>query len=168
MMPRCPMFVCSLVKTAAMLGSIALAATPAAPTLAATTDPFQVLYIFPGVRDNGGADNTGAATVVFCYSFSSTAETIQNVVRGFDGTVAANTTTGISPFQTITTSTHINAPYTSNVSLHTGVVAQGILGVLATSPNMVCTAQVINASDSFPTGIDLHGMRLNPLPGVQE
>lgn len=86
-MSRYTTFARSLVKTAAVLGSIALAAeTSTAPALAGS-GPFQVLYIFPGVTDNGGGVDSGVATAVHCFSFSPVQETIQYVVRNNGGTV---------------------------------------------------------------------------------
>ena len=163
MMSRYATFARSLAKTAVLLGSITLAATPVTPALAATTDPFQVLYIFPGVLNAGGV-----ATVVHCFSFSPTAETIQYTVRNSNGTIAANTTIIINQFQTKTATTQAVVLYFSDLSFGTGIVNQGALGISATSPNIVCTAQVIDASVSVPNGIDLHPTRFNPISGSQE
>ena len=85
MLSRCITPVRSLIKTTLVLGSIALLATSVAPALAATTDPLQVLYIFPGARDDGGANGSGLATTVHCFSFSPNAEIIQYVVRDNGG-----------------------------------------------------------------------------------
>jgi hypothetical protein len=52
--------------------------------------------------------------------------------------------------------------------MNTNVINQGVIGVSATNNNMVCTAQVLDASAAVPSGIDLHGIRLNPIQGTQE
>ena len=168
MMSRCKRFVCSLVKAGALLGPIALAATPAAPALAATTDPFQVLYLFPGVRDTGNGVQAGVATVVHCFSFSSTPETVQYIVRNFQGTIAVNVTHTLNPFETRTAATHDTVLYDEDVFLNTLLIDQGTLGIAATNPNIVCNAQVIDASVLVPNGIDLHAIRFTPIPGSQE
>lgn len=165
---RCTTFAGSLIKTAAVLGSIALAATPVVPALAAPGAPTQVLYVFPGVRDDGGGASTGVATVVHCFSFSSTTESIGFIVRDNAGTVVANAEINIASFQTATAVTHVTDLYPQDAVLNTGSVGRGVLGIAATSTNMVCTAQVIDAGAFVPNGIDLHGLRLNPLPGTQE
>jgi hypothetical protein len=40
------------------------------PASASTQDPEILIYRFPGVRDNGGAAQTGVATVFHCTNFS--------------------------------------------------------------------------------------------------
>lgn len=157
----------SLIKAAFLRGSIALAATPAAPVLA-DSGPSQVLYIFPGVRDTGDNTTTGIATVVLCFSFSPIQETLQFTVRDFGGRVAATATLGMTQFQTATIVTHQVNIYVSDQVLATGSVGQGVLGITATSANIVCTAQVVDAGAAVPNGIDLHGTRFNPISGSQE
>lgn len=158
MTSRCTTFFRSLIKTAlVVLGPIALAPIPAAPALA-VSGPSQVLYIFAGAFDDGGANFSGSATAVNCFSFSPVQETLQYVVRKSDGTVAANVTTTINSFETLTAVTHFEAFYSIDVNLGTGGV-KGAIGIAATSSNIVCTAQVLNASATVPTGIELHGTR---------
>lgn len=168
MMSRCTTFARSLITTGALLGSIALTAIPAAPALAGIDDPFQVLYIFPGARDNGGAAGAGVATVIHCFSFSSTSEILQYTVRDFNGTLKANLTQGIASLGTETATTHDNVVYFTNLALNTGVIGQGTIGVSATSTNIVCTGQVMDASASVPNGVDLHAVRFNPISGSAE
>ena len=165
-MSRCTTFARSLIKVGVLLGPIALAATPAAPALA-VSGPSQVIYIFPGVTDNGGASFAGIATAVHCFSFSPSQEEIQYVVRKNDGTIAANVSETVNQFQTITVATHGINIYSVFV-LGTGSILQGVIGITATSTNIVCTAQVIDASATVPNGIDLHGTRFNPIAGSQE
>jgi hypothetical protein len=167
MMSRCARSFWSLIKTGIVLAPIALAAIPHAPAFA-VSGPYQVLYIFPGVRDTGTAAGTGVATTVVCFSFSPSTESIQYVVRNFGGTIAVNTTYPINSFQTVTASTHDAILYDEDLYLSTGTIDQGVLGISATSTNVVCTAQVIDASASVPNGIDLHGTRFNPISGSQE
>jgi hypothetical protein len=159
---RCATLFCSLVKTGVLPGAIALAAIPAAPALA---DQF-VLYVFAGVRDYGGA-STGVATIAHCFNFGANAIVQFNVRNNF-GTVVAAVPINISQFQTSTVVTHQTVLFPEDLNLSTGIVDQGVLGIAATSPNIVCTAQVVDASAVVPNGIELHGLRLNPLPGTQE
>jgi hypothetical protein len=163
-LPRCTTFARSLIGI--VLGSIGLAASPAPAH--ADSGPQQVLYLFPGVTDNGGNGGSGVATAIHCFTFSPGSETMQFIVRRFDGTVVANSTLVVTQFHTYTIVTHINEVYISDLVLFTGTVAQGVVGISATSSNIVCTAQVIDASATVPNGIDLHGTRFNPIPGSQE
>ena len=111
-------FARSLIKAAAVLESIALAA-PAAPALAAS-GPSQVLYIFPGVADDGGGTGTNLTTVVHRFSFSLAQETFQFVVRNFDGSILKNTTFNMNRFQTVTVATHGVLLYTVSLILYRG------------------------------------------------
>jgi hypothetical protein len=42
-----------------------------APASGAPSDPEVIIYRFPGVRDSGGGDNIGVATVFHCTNFSA-------------------------------------------------------------------------------------------------
>ena len=167
MLSRCITPICSLSKTGLLLVSIALSAPLTAPALA-DSGPSQVLYIFPGVYDNGDAQFTGIATAVHCFSFSPTPETIQYTARNFNAALVTTTTYTIGKFETATAVTHPVSLYGSEVVLNTGPLTQGVIGIAATSANIVCTAHVIDASATVPNGIDLHGTRFNPISGSQE
>jgi hypothetical protein len=166
MLPRCTIWVNSLIKAGFLLGPIALSAPLIAPALAAS-GPFQALYIFPGVTDSGGPTADGVATAVHCFSFSPSEEDIQYVVRNAQGTLEATLTTVINQFQTLTIATHATNIYAADLMI-THAISEGVFGISATSTNIVCTAQVIDASATVPNGIDLHGARFNPISGSQE
>jgi hypothetical protein len=163
---RCITCVRSLITAGVLLAPIALAAPLTASALA-DSGPFQVLYIFPGVTDSGGPTPDGVATAVHCFSFSPSEESIQYVVRNSQGALEATSTTDINQFQTLTVTTHSTNIYPASVVV-THAINQGVLGISATSTNIVCTAQVIDASATVPNGIDLHGARFNPISGSQE
>ena len=44
----------------------------------------------------------------------------------------------------------------------------GFAGIFATSPNVTCTAMLIDAANAAPQGIALHMQRFNPLSGTME
>src|SRR3954466_14445552 len=98
-------------KIQGLVLSAALAIAMAAPASAAPTDPEVLIYRFPGVRDNGGGDNTGVATVFHCTNFSGATENIRFVTRGFSGVLLSNLGLGINHLSTLTASTHITAAY---------------------------------------------------------
>ena len=166
MLSRCITPVRSLVKIAVVLGSIALAATSATPAFA-FSGPFQVLYLFAGLTDFGGPTANGVATVIHCFSFSPGQDEIQYVVRNSSGELVVTVTTVINQFQTVTIVTHSTNLYVASVAA-TGDVREGTVGITATSSNIVCTAQVVDASATVPNGIELHGTRFNPITGTQE
>jgi len=154
---------------AALLGFIA-ATTGAVtvPAYAGVNDPLQPVYVFPGARDNGGGAGTGVATSVHCTNFSGATEKLLYVVLNFDSSTKANLNLNIGQAQTRTASTHDTVLYAEDLILNTGVVNQGVVGVSATNLNIVCTAQVLDASAATPNGINLHGIRFNPITGTAE
>jgi hypothetical protein len=159
---------CSSFK-AGLLGFIAGAsATVTVPAYAGVNDPLQAVYLFPGARDNGGGAGTGVATSVHCTNFSGATEKLLYVVLNFDSSTKANLNLNIGQSQTRTASTHDTVLYAEDLILNTGVVNQGVVGVSSTNINIVCTAQVLDAAAATPNGFELHGIRMNPLPGTSE
>jgi hypothetical protein len=155
-------------KTIHWLVASALMVGMAAPAAAATTDPEVIIYRFPGVFDNGGANDLGVATSFHCTNFSGVTENIRFVTRGFDGTLLSNVVRVINHLTTTTVSTHGTVAYNEPQTLGTGFVAQGTTAIAATSINIICTAMTIDASTTVPIGVALRGIRFSPVPGSQE
>src|SRR5262245_37254934 len=78
----------------------------ATPASAGVNDPEVIIYRFPGVVDNSGAANTGAATSFHCTNFSGADEHIRFVTRGAFGQLLTNLVFGIFHLGTVTVSTH--------------------------------------------------------------
>jgi hypothetical protein len=133
-----------------------------------TTDPMVGIYRFTGVRDTGGAGLTGTATSFHCTNFSGSTESLRIQIRQFTGVVVKDATYNIGHNVTYTMSTHDTAAFAEDQFLATGLVNQGMARIWATSPMVVCTASSIDAAASVPYGLDLHGIRFNPLPGTEE
>jgi len=150
-----------------VIAAAAIAAGLSAPASAATTDPEIVIYRFPGVRDNGGAQNTGVATAFHCTNFSGALEQVRFVTRLTDSTLVSNQTLFVGHLQTPTAMTHLTAAYLG-ANLATGPVVQGTTAISATSINIICTAMTIDASTAAPLGVALRGIRFSPIPGSQE
>jgi hypothetical protein len=138
------------------------------PAHAGINDPLVLLYLFPGARDNGGADFTGVASAVHCMNFSGATEKIQWVTKNFNAVTTAGKTFIINNEETRTAVTHRILGIAEDVDLVSGVLDQGVIGVAATSTSMVCSAQVLAASVANPTGHDLHAIRYQGFPGSQE
>ena len=151
-----------------IIAALGLAFVLPAPASAASGDPEQIIYRFPGVLDNGGAAVTGVATVFHCTNFSGVTETLRFVVRNFNTTVVANLTQSIAHLATVTVATHDTGVYAESVNLGTGPVGQGTAAIAATSVNVICTAMTIDAANSKPDGVALRGIRFSPVPGSQE
>jgi len=156
-----------MTKISLAVVSAALAIGMAAPASAGVNDPEVIIYRFPGVLDDAGADNAGVATVFACTNFSGATETIRYVTRGPGGVLQTNFNQTIPHLETVVTSTHHVIAYNNN-SLQTGQVARGTTAIAATSTNIICTAMIISASAQLPTGIALRGIRFSPVPGSEE
>jgi len=119
---------------------------------------FQLLYVVIGVFDNGGLADNGVATSIHCANVSTTTSGNARVhVRRKDGTVAGSVLTQTIPPQgTVTFSTHPTLLFVDaglNESLGTGVVAQGSARISSETPTLVvCSAELIDASSTVPTG----------------
>ena len=151
-----------------MIAALGLAfVLPAAPD-AATTDPEILIYRFPGVRDDGGVASAGVATSFHCTNFSGAFENLRFVTRNRDGSLVSNGVATIGHLQTHTASTHFAAAYLNETTLATGAVFQGTTAIAATSINIICTAETIDASTVAPVGVARRGIRFNPVPGSQE
>jgi hypothetical protein len=152
-----------------MIAALGLALVLPAAADAATTDPEVLIYRFTGVRDNGSNVNMGVATSFHCTNISGVTETIRFVTRGPSGNLLTNVMFDIGHLATLTASTHNTAAYLDDIgSLNTGFVNQGTTAIAATSINIFCTAETIDASTAAPVGVARHGVRFNPMPGTQE
>lgn len=135
----------------------------------ATTDPLKGIYRVSGVRDNGGAINTGVATSFHCTNFSTVTENIRYLILNFNGIVVADVTATVASFRTHTASTHGTVMFNEDAFLSTGtVIEQGFAIIQATSPKVFCSAMIIDAAAAVPNAVSLHMVRVSPVPGTQE
>jgi hypothetical protein len=140
----------------------------AEPAQAAVNSPEIIIYRFPGVLDDAGAFNSTRATVFHCTNFSGVTENIRFVTRGFDSSLRSNKVFSIQHLATVMVSTHDTVVYVEDFLLDTGIVAQGTTAIAATSINLICTAETIDANAPTPIGIARRGIRFSPVPGTQE
>jgi len=134
-----------------------------------TTDPLIQIYRFTGLRDNGGATGVGVATAIHCTNFSATTENLRIKVFQFTGVAVKDLTFAAIPANyTFTIVTHAPNAFSVDANLATGVLNQGSARIWATSPSFVCTASAIDAAATVPYGVDLRGIRYNPIPGTEE
>ena len=152
-----------------MIAALGLAFVLAAPANAGVNDPEVIIYRFPGVRDDGNPDGVGVATVFHCTNFSGTTENLRLVTREIFGTLVTNVTASIQHLRSLAHSTHFTQAYSgAGFSLNTGVVVEGTTAIAATSINIICTAETIDASTLAPVGVARRGIRFSPVPGSQE
>jgi hypothetical protein len=137
-----------------------------APSL--TTDPMMQIYRFNGLRDSGGAAGVGLAGAIHCTNFSVTAENLRIKVFQYTGAVVKDATFTVPTNYTFTMLTHQTNAFGMDANLATGVLNQGSARIWATSQSFICTASTIDAASTVPYGLDLHGIRFNPLPGTEE
>src|SRR5262249_51248992 len=150
----------TVMKTIHLLVSAALATGMAAPALGGVDDPEVIIYRFSGVRDDGAVAGAGVATVIHCSNFSGATESLRFVLRGFDATIKKNTAIPIAHLNTLMAITHVTMAYPGIfVALATGAVFGGMATIAATSTNIVCTANTIDASTASPVGVPLRAIR---------
>jgi hypothetical protein len=137
-------------------------------------DPSVLLYRFTGLVDTAGDPNTGSVTVFQCTSFSPAAESLRVQIRNFQGMVVADESVTLPGNQTWTIVTRDQAAYFSltnytSLNLQSGeMLDQGSARIWATTTRILCTAQVIRASAELFNGLQVHGIRFNPLPDSQQ
>jgi len=146
----------------------ALASVQPTPASAGVNDPEVIIYRVPGVRDDGGGNGVGVATVFVCTNFSGAEENLRIVVRNANGAILQNSGGNIFHLTTNTTSTHPTNLFPFGAFQNTGAVNQGTAAIAATSLNIICTAMIVNAAATSPQGIALRMIRFNPVPGSQE
>ena len=150
------------------LAAVALAATLAQPAGAITFSSLTTIYVISGVKDDGGAPNTGIATSVHCTNVSGVDAQIRLLALDRDGTVAGQVGLNILHGQTRTESTHVTTTFNDGQFGGGTVLDQGVIIVEATQSAIFCTAMIVDASAALPTGADLHVVRVNPHPGTVE
>lgn len=134
----------------------------------AGTDPLKVIYRVSGLIDDGGADNSGVASVVTCTNFSSTSENLRFVILHWDGSQKKSVLYTMNPRKTSSISTHETRLFGEDFAFNSGPLSQGVLVISATTTNVHCTVSVIDAAATKPQGFDLHMVRFNPHPGSVE
>lgn len=136
---------------------------------AATTDPYLLIYRTSGVRDNGAAVGVGVASVFLCTNNSAVPEKLAIQLRNFDGAIVTTQEFVLPSLRTFTASTHGTIAFLEDVFLSSGMgIAQGSARIFSSTPNMFCSAMVIDAASVAPIGVSLHLARSNAPAGVQE
>src|SRR5262245_15329916 len=150
-----------------IIAAAALASVQPTPASAGVNDPEVIIYRFPGVRDDGSGPFAGVATVFHCTNFSGATENMRFVTRDSSAALKSNAAAGAPHLATLTAVTHQVAAYPVFLNLLTGAV-QETTAIAATSTNIICTAETINATTAVPNGVARRGIRFNPVPGSQE
>src|SRR5262249_16803064 len=132
---------------------------------AGQNDPEVIIYRFPGVRDDGGDDSVGVATIFSCTNFSGAQEQVRLVTRNGSNFLVSNLAVLVPHLATVTFGTHHTSAY-PGYTLNTNFVV-GTTAIAATSTNVICTAMTIDAANPKPDGVALRGIRFNPVPGSQ-
>jgi hypothetical protein len=147
---------------------IALAAVLAQPASAITFPSLTTIYVGTGVRDGGGANNTGIATVFHCSNVSGVSATVRFLVLNAGGAFQASVTIVFPHGVTQTVSTNFTSPYIETDELATGVVNQGVVNIESTESGVFCSAETIDAAAATPIGVTRPLVRVNPHPGTVE
>jgi hypothetical protein len=149
------------------LAAVGIVAAFAQPALAITFPSLTTIYVGTGVRDDGGAADAGTATSFHCTNVSGATASLRFLVLNFNGTAVGNVTVFVGHGQTTTHSTHLTASYIDG-NLSTGPVIQGGINIESDQSGVFCSAVTISASATFPDGVPLRLVRINPHPGTVE
>ena len=126
------------------------------------------IYVASGVRDNGGASETGVATVIHCTNFTAAQQQLRILIRNWNNVVVTNNALAIPSLNTVTLATHNTNAFSSINLTNATTISQGSLRIFATAPQITCTAMVIDASTVAPIGTNLHVVRHNAWANTQE
>jgi hypothetical protein len=157
-----------MTKTLFALAAALTAVGLAAPASAITFSSLTTIYIGSGVRDDGGGDNAGTATTFHCSNVSGVTTSVRFLVLNSNGSVVVSSTLPLAHGATLTISTHLTNAYAENNSLDAGVVDEGVINIESLQSGVFCNAKTIDASASFPDGVVLPLVRVNPHPGTVE
>jgi hypothetical protein len=127
-----------------------------------------IYYFISGVVDDAGGNNVGVATSFPCTNLDRATQTISFVVHQADGTVIGRGSAAVASKHTTTASTHRTSFLSDDVDLDTVAVFQGYAVISSTSPNLTCSAMIVDASSTVPNGIALHMQRHAPVAKTQE
>ena len=154
-----------------ILNALAIAAFAVAPPAGIAQAQNLTLYKIAGVTDDGGTTHAGTATVVHCTNFTASTQQIRYIVRDDDGSVLANKVllAPVVPRGTRTAATHFTRAFTENLGLTPGVtIKHGSMTIKATTRKLHCSAMIVDAGATMPTGIALSLTRFQQEKGAQE
>jgi hypothetical protein len=138
------------------------------PSASAITFPsLTTIYVGAGVRDDGDIGNEGIATAFLCSNVSGQTADVRILILGNTGALVDQATFSPAHGATITVSTHVTTSFANELSIDSGVVAQGVVNIEATQSGVFCTAMIVDAADSGEMA-PLHLVRVNPHPGTVE
>ena len=140
------------------------------PSSAAPGDPLFLIYVIPGVRDDGGNGDKGTATIIPCSNVTGSPQAIRVRVWQWNGAALGTVNLNVDPATTWTFSTHATLAFNDDYLINppNTPVFQGLAAVYATDRNIFCSAMVVDASSAVPAGIALHMVRKNPSAVSQE
>jgi hypothetical protein len=152
---------------------LSIAACVLATSATATTFPsFTTIYVITGIKDSGGADNTGAATAVQCSNVSGVTTTIRYLTLSASGTVLGTVTrNNVAHGETVENSTKGTFAYNNeglDLIPDMASISAGVLNIESLQSGVFCTAAIIDASNVVPIGVSPHIIRVNPHPGSVE
>lgn len=125
-----------------------------------------ILYMFSGITDDGeqGSASRREASSIHCTNIGTTNTQVEVQVFQWNGTDVFTGTVNMPPLRTYTYSTQNTTIYFDDVILGgspgTPPIFQGSGRVLASHPDVICAAQVLdplNYPPSFMSGLPIYG-----------
>jgi hypothetical protein len=146
----------------------ALVATLGQPADAITFPSLTTIYVGTGLRDDGGGQFDGIATVIHCSNVSGVTASVRFLMLTSAGSVGFSHTTSLNHGATFIAGTHNTVAYVENQSLGGAASNNGVVNIESTQSGVFCMANTIDAASTSPTGVPLRLVRVNPHPGTVE
>jgi hypothetical protein len=148
--------------------AVAAVAAMATPAVATTFPTLTTIYIGTGLRDDGGGQFDGIATVIHCSNVSGVTASVRFLLLNSSGGVGFSTTVSVNHGATFIAGTHNAVAYVENQSLGGAASNNGVINIESTQSGVFCMANTIDAAAAKPVGVPLRLVRVNPHPGTLE
>jgi hypothetical protein len=144
------------------------AATPNTLAPSTTFPSLRTIYVGSGVVDSGEGPNVGRATSISCTNASGQFTNLRWLILDNTGVPTISTTTGLFHGNSLVVSTHL-VLFLNDIALRPGyAIPDGSIIIESTQSGVFCTAMIVDAAATVPSGIPLHLVRVNPHPGTVE
>jgi hypothetical protein len=152
-----------------LAAAFAAASLGLAPPAGAITFPgLTTIYVGTGAFDDGGADDTGTATVITCSNVSGLTANVRILILDGAGFIEGQQIfNNIANGTSLTGATHATQPLFES-DLSTGAFGSGTINIESTQSGVFCTAIIMNAAGPVESAVTLRLVRVNAHPGTEE
>jgi hypothetical protein len=140
----------------------------ALPASAITFPGLTTIYVGTGAFDDGGADDSGTATVITCSNVSGLSANVRILILNSGGFIEGQQIfNNVLNGTTLTAATHATAPFFDS-DLNTGAFASGTVNIESTQSGVFCSAIIMAAAGPVESAVPFRLVRVNAHPGTEE